>query len=448
MEKLSIKEIESYCNGTLIINENKNEILNITTNSKEVNEKSLFIPMIGEFRDGHEFIEESYNNGCRNFIIDNNHKLNKNDINCITVESTYDALGLIAKKYKERFNIPFIGVTGSVGKTSTKDIISSVLSTKYNVLKNEGNKNTNTGLAKTLFNLNSDTELAVIEMGMDKKGELDYLSKIVNPDIAVITNIGQSHIMNFKDGQEGIFKAKMEITNGLKENGILIVNGDDKYLSTLKNKKNNYDLITYGFNNDNDIYVKDYQIQDNNINFTCIYKEKEYNFNLASIAKHNIGNALIAVLIGFHYDLTQEEIQTGLLNIEFSKNRLDIFNTDKYKIINDTYNASYVSIMSALEVLNTFNERKVAILGDILELGKYSEGIHREIGKNLKCDLLITIGNDSKYINEETNIENYHFNTKEEFYEKSNTLLKEKDVILIKGSRGLELEKVVEFLTK
>lgn len=445
MERITIFEIEKCTNGVLSKKLDLEFIDYISTNSKDIKENTLFIPLIGETLDGHDFINDAYENGCRNFLCDKNHSIDL-EANVITVENTELALGDISKFYKEKFNIPFIAVTGSVGKTSTKDIISSVLKEKYNVLKNEGNFNNNIGVPQTLLNLNSNHDIAVIEMGMDKKGELTYLSNIVKPDIAVISNIGQSHIMNFEDGQDGIFKAKMEIANGLKDNGILLVNGDDKYLKTLKGKESKYKLITYGFENDNDIYIKEFEIFDTYSNFTCVYKEKEYNFDIKSVAKHNIFNALAAIVIGFEYGLTKNQIDDGFDTMTLSKNRLDIFDTHKYKIINDTYNASYDSIMSGLEVLNNFKGRKVAILGDVLELGSHSERIHRQIGKDLKCDLLITIGNDSKYINEETNIENYYFPTKEEFYKEANSLLEDGDVILVKASRGIKLDEVVEFL--
>ena len=445
MENFKLSEIIEYTNGILISKNENNLITNISTDSRKVDEHSLFIPLIGDKFDGHDFIKEVYEKGCRNFLCDDNHDIDI-DANVIKVKDTAVALGDVAKCYRDKFTIPIIGITGSVGKTSTKDILYSVLRIKYDTAKNKENYNNNIGVPQTLLTVTKNTEIAVIEMGMDKKGELDYLTNIVRPDIAIITNIGQSHIMNFEDGQDGIFKAKMEITNSLNKDKLLIVNGDDKYLKTLKESYHKSALLTYGFNNDNDIYVKEYSISEEESSFTCIYNEKEYNFRIASIAKHNIGNALIAILIGFKYNLTKEEIQKGLLDIEFSKNRLDIFDTDKYKIINDTYNASYDSIMSALEILNSFKTRKVAIIGDILELGDYSESIHRKIGKNIKCDLLITIGNDAKYINEETNIESYYFPTKEEFYKKAKDILKEKDTILVKASHGIELDKVVEFL--
>lgn len=448
MKTLSILDICKYTRGKLIKGKADSSITKIVIDSREATLDTLFIPIIGERFDGHSFMKNAYDNGCRNFLIDKNHTFSKEGINLVEVEDTKVAFGDISKGYKNQFNIPFIAITGSVGKTSTKDIIYSVLKEKYNTLKTIGNLNNNIGLPKTLLGLDSETEIAILEMGMDKKGEIDYLSRLVNPDVAVITNIGLSHIMNFKNQKE-IFKAKLEIINGLKSSGLLIVNGDDKYLCTLKDIKHNYYLITCGFNKENDIYCKDYFIDKDYITFTCVYKNKEYKFKINSVAKHNVLNALFAIVIGFKYNLTKEEIAKGLLNIEFSANRLNIFNTNKYTIIDDTYNASYDSVISALDVLNNFKGRKVAILGDILELGSHSKEIHQTIGKNIKCDILIAIGNYSKYIKDEAlkrGIECYYFLKKEEFYDKIFAILRDKDVILVKASHGMELDKVVNYL--
>lgn len=449
MEKLNMSKICEFTKGSFYLKNKESSFENIVIDSRQATSKSLFIPIIGETHDGHNFMESAYNLGCRNFICDKNHEFKKDDINLVIVNDTTKAFGLIAKEYKKSLDIFSVAVTGSVGKTSTKDIISSVISKKYKTLKTIGNLNNEIGVPKTLLNLNSNHEVAVIEMGMDKKGEIDYLTKIVNPDVAVITNIGMSHIMNFPNGQEGIFEAKTEIVNGLKENGLLIVNGDDQYLKTLKNNKHSYRLLTYGFKENNDIICKNYEIKENLINFTCIYNNQEYNFSISSPAKHNIGNAMIAILIGFELGLSEIEIKQGLANIEFTQNRLDIIKTDNYTIIDDSYNSSYDSVMSALEVLNSFKERKVAIIGDIFELGRYSESIHKKIGQNLKCDVLVTIGKNAKYIFEEAlnrGIKSYYYEEKDNFYKEYKNILLKDDVILIKASNGMKFKEIVNFL--
>ena len=435
----------------MILGDSNTFIEKIIIDSRLSRSNTLFIPIIGEKYDGHIFMEEAYAKGCRNFLCDKNHSFLKKDINLIVVDDTIEALCNIAKGYKNRFNIPFIAVTGSVGKTSTKDIISSVLSTEYDVLKTQGNLNNNIGLSKTLLNLDNLNDIAVLELGMDKSLEIAYLSNMINPNIAVITNIGMSHIMNFKDGQAGIYKAKMEIVDGLKDNGLLIVNGDDKFLGKLESN-NSYKVIKCGFSSNNDIYCKSYNIDKYGTSFICVYKNKEYEFSLNTIAKHNILNAMFGVVIGLEYDIDYEQIKKGLLSCKFSNNRLDISVTDKYIIINDTYNACYESVISAFDVLNNFEGRKVAILGDILELGDYSKEIHQKIGKNIDCDLLITIGNYSKYIGEGA-VSNsfdlskwYHFLRKEDFYNKVNELLFKGDIVLAKASRAMKFDEIVEFL--
>lgn len=451
MEKLTIKEIILSTNGKLLQKNNNDQIKSIIIDNRHVEPDCLFIPIIGEVHDGHKFMESAYENGCKNFLIDENHNFFKEDINLIEVTDTKKALGQISKAYKEKFKIPFIGVTGSVGKTSTKDMIYSVLKEKYNTLKTKENYNNDIGLPKTILNLTKENEIAIIEMGMDKKGEISYLANIVNPNIAVITNIGISHIEHFEN-QEGIFNAKMEITENLTENDILIVNGDDNYLKKLKTQKKSYKLITCGFQEDNDIYCSKYQIKENTIEFETIYNNKKDTFTIPTLAKHNILNAMIAIVIGQKYNMNEKEIKKGLLNYEASSNRLNIIKTASNTIINDTYNASFDSMKSALEVLGTFKTRKVAILGDIFELGSLSEKIHTNVGKLIESDILITIGTDSKYIGKGAtdkgfNVNNYyHFDNKEKFYKEAKNIIKKDDTILVKASRGMKLEEIVEFL--
>lgn len=453
MYKFSINEIVLATKGKLLKKNSNQEITYISLNSNDIKENTLFIPIIGEVNDGHKFMESAYQNGCRTFLIDKNHKFNKEDINLIRVKDTTKSFGYISKYYKNKFNIQYIGVTGSVGKTSTKDMIYSVLNQKYKTLKNEGNFNNEIGVPKTLLNLDNTIEKAVIEMGMSYKGEIKHLANIVEPKIAIISNIGMSHIEHFKN-QEGIFKTKMEITTNFTKDNILIVNGDDKFLKTLKTKKLKYKLLTYGFEKDNNIYCNNYKINEEKIDFSCIINNKEEKFTIPTPAKHNILNALAAILVGLENNIEIKDIKKGLKHFELTKMRLDIFKTDKYRIINDTYNASCDSMISALNVLKNYKDRRVAILGDIFETGVYEEKIHRTIGDNVKdnTDILITIGKSSKYIYDEAirkgfNKNNaYHFDTKESFIKQKDKIIKEKDTILLKASRGMALETLIDQL--
>lgn len=454
MLKLSLDEIVKATKGKLLLNNNK-EVEYISTSSKDIKENTLFIPIKGEKYDGHAFLEDAYNNGCRIFLIDKNHEFYKKDISLIEVNDTLLALGSLARFYLDKFNVDLIGVTGSVGKTSTRDIIYSVLNEKYKTLKNELNYNNEIGIPKTLFNLDYSYEKAVIEMGIDKKGDISYFKTIAPLKHAVISNIGLSHIANFKN-QEGIFHAKMEIAKDFNKENTLIVNGDDNFLKTLKDKKLAYNLLTYGFDKDNTIYCVSYEIVNGKINFKVNFKNKVYDYTIPSIAKHNIYNAMSAILIGNLYNLTYEEIKKGLESVSFTEGRLTIINKKDITIINDCYNASLDSIKSALNVLSTFKTRKVAILGDVLETGSYEEEIHKNIGKSIigNTDILILVGDSIKYTYDEVIKNNFNkdniyvFNTYEDVIKNIDNIIKKGDTILLKASHGIKLSNVVEYLDK
>lgn len=454
MLKLSLDEIVKATKGKLLLNNNK-EVEYISTSSKDIKENTLFIPIKGEKYDGHAFLEDAYNNGCRIFLIDKNHEFYKKDISLIEVNDTLLALGSLARFYLDKFNVDLIGVTGSVGKTSTRDIIYSVLNEKYKTLKNELNYNNEIGIPKTLFNLDYSYEKAVIEMGIDKKGDISYFKTIAPLKHAVISNIGLSHIANFKN-QEGIFHAKMEIAKDFNKENTLIVNGDDNFLKTLKDKKLPYNLLTYGFDKDNTIYCVSYEIVNGKINFKVNFKNKVYDYTIPSIAKHNIYNAMSAILIGNLYNLTYEEIKKGLESVSFTEGRLTIINKKDITIINDCYNASLDSIKSALNVLSTFKTRKVAIIGDVLETGSYEEEIHKNIGKSIigNTDILILVGDSIKYTYDEVIKNNFNkdniyvFNTYEDVIKNINSIIKKGDTILLKASHGIKLSNVVEYLDK
>lgn len=454
MLKLSLDEIVKATKGKFLLNNNK-EVEYISTSSKDIKENTLFIPIKGEKYDGHAFLEDAYNNGCRIFLIDKNHEFYKKDISLIEVNDTLLALGSLARFYLDKFNVDLIGVTGSVGKTSTRDIIYSVLNEKYKTLKNELNYNNEIGIPKTLFNLDYSYEKAVIEMGIDKKGDISYFKTIAPLKHAVISNIGLSHIANFKN-QEGIFHAKMEIAKDFNKENTLIVNGDDNFLKTLKDKKLPYNLLTYGFDKDNTIYCVSYEIVNGKINFKVNFRNKVYDYTIPSIAKHNIYNAMSAILIGNLYNLTYEEIKKGLESVSFTEGRLTIINKKDITIINDCYNASLDSIKSALNVLSTFKTRKVAILGDVLETGSYEEEIHKNIGKSIigNTDILILVGNSIKYTYDEVIKNNFNkdniyvFNTYEDVIKNIDNIIKKGDTILLKASHGIKLSNVVEYLDK
>lgn len=454
MQSISIKEIVDFTKGKVkSLKDGNFRIREIVTDSRQANNSSLYIPIIGEKLDGHQFLNDAYNNGCRNFLTDKDHEFIKDDINLIEVKDTTKSYGDIAKNYKNKFKVKTIGVTGSVGKTSTKDIIYSVLKEKYKTLKNEGNFNNEIGIPKTILNLDSTYSYLVSEMGLSFKKDIAYFTSIVKPDIAVISSIGMSHIENFNN-QDEIFDAKMEITTYFSKNNILIVNGDDKYLKTLRDKKHVYKLLTYGFNSYNDLVCKSYEILKDKIKFVCQIKNKEEEFVIPSIATHNILNALSAILVGLEQGISIEKIKKGLSDFSITKGRLTIINKKDITIIDDSYNASSDSIISALKVLNNYKTRKVAILGDVLETGRYAKEIHEKIGDEIypNATFLIACGNDAKYyissaIKKGLDKKNtVFFKNYEDLLKEIDKYIKKGDTILVKASHGILLDRVVEYL--
>ena len=458
MEYLTIKELILASEGQLVSKCNEETLVtDIVIDSRKASKDNAFVAIVGENLDGHDFINLAINQGCKTIIKnkDNNVDIENKEINVIEVNNTEIALGDIARFYKNKFKIPFIAVTGSVGKTTTRDMVYSTISAKYNALKNIGNLNNQFGVPLTLFNLNKEHECAVIEMGMSGFNEIEYLVNIVHPQIGIISNIGYSHVEHL-GSRDGIFKAKMEIATNFDENSLLIVNGDDDCLKTLKNKDLVYKLKTFGFEKDNDIYCESFEMDEESINFIAVIDGKKEQFFIPTVGKHNIYNAMAAILVGMNLNMTIEEIKEGLKNFQCTKNRLDIIKNNNLTIIDSVYNASIDSMTAALNILGRYENRRVAILGDMFEMGEFAEFGHRQVGKAAlgNVDIVITIGEDSEFIVKELRENNvnddnlYHFKTKEEAIENINNIIKENDTILVKASRGMHLEKVVEYLNK
>ena len=452
MKPIFIEEVIKAVNGYINKNFNTDNIFiqNVSTDTRNIKKGDLFIPIKGENFDGHNFINVAFEKGAIACISEK--KIETNNI-IINVEDTKKALKDLAIYYRNLFNIPVIALTGSAGKTTTKDMLASCLSTRYKTLKTQGNFNNEIGVPLTVFNIEEDTEMAVLEMGMNHFNEIRELSKIAKPDIALITNIGVSHIENL-GSREGILRAKYEIFDYLKPNGIKILNGDDDMLASLKEENDNIKVHYYSIDKSLDAYATN--IVENGIdgtNLTINYFEKSFNINLKIPGKHIISNALAVTLICEKLGLTEDEIKTGLETFIPSKMRMDIIKTNNYTVINDTYNANPNSMKATIDVLSISKGRKVAILGDMLELGDYSKNMHYEIGKyasEKNIDELIFIGKESYYMLEgakenENNISNInYFKTQDEFIKNIDNLLQKGDIILVKASRGMKLENTVD----
>ena len=445
MQPLTTEEIIKATGGTLI-GGGETVINGISTNSREIKEGELFIPLVGEKFDGHEFIRAAFELGAAATLTSKETELFI-DKTIIKVSDTKKALGAIAAYYKAKLDIPTIAVTGSVGKTTTKDMVYSVISQKYNTLKTAANFNNDIGLPLTIFRLEKEHEAAVLEMGMNHFGEIDYLASIGKPDVAIITNIGESHIENL-GSREGIFKAKMEMANRFTKDNTLIVNGDDDFLRTVSGE---YKLVRYGIDSGNDVYAKD--IVNNGldgITFTAVVNSEEYAAELAVPGEHNVYNALAAICAGLEFNIPMEDILRGIKTFEPTAQRLAVETYKGITIINDCYNASPDSIKAALRVLADCEaKRRVAVLGDVLEMGEHAADAHYGLGEYVKkagVDVLVTAGENMKHLargaQEQGVVEIHAFDKTLEACNYVKDAIKIGDAVLIKASHGMRFEEV------
>ena len=392
----------------------------------------------------------------QNINFDNEDLNEFNDKTIIQVDDTLEALYKIANYKRKLYNIPVIAITGSVGKTSTKDIIGSVMKQKYKTLKTEGNNNNNIGMPFTILKL-KDEETAVLEMGMNHFGEIDLLSKIAEPTISVITNIGTSHIGNL-GSRENILKAKLEILNGMKNKKIIINNDNDLLHNWYLQNKEEIEIITYGIENKSDVMAKNIELEENKSTFICKYKNKEIKVKVPRGGIHYVYNAICAISVGLENDIEIDDILNGIETVELTKKRMEIIELKNgVKLLNDTYNASFESMQATLRFLECYKEnRKIAVLGDMFELGEFSKDLHRKVGKQVVdsgIDILICTGENSKFIIEEAKKQGmkpnsiFYFNNKDEIVNYVKKIWKKGDIILFKASNGMKFFDMVNTLS-
>ncbi len=452
---LKIEEILVATNGKLINGDINVIPQNYIVDSRELNKGDFFVPIVGMKIDAHDFIIDSVRKGiigffinkdCNNkkFIINESKKINK-DICIIEVNNTQKALYDSGKYNREKhIDIPIVAVTGSVGKTSTREIISSVLKTEKNVLTTIKNYNSMIGIPIMLLKLDKQ-EICVLEAGIDKIGEMEDESNLLKPNVALITNIGTAHIEAFKS-RETIFKEKIQITNHIQSPKILIINSNDELLS--KVEKNN-DINIININKD---MVSIIEQTDENIRFkTRIYNNEEI-VNINEIGIHNVYNAMFAVKVGEIFNLKKENIINGISNYKNFSRRLEkIYINGNILLIDDTYNASIDSMRSGLITVNELKcNRKIAVLGDMFELGEKSEELHVEVGKlfkDLKYDILYVLGERAKDIarNAKEYINNVlEFDKKDELIEKLKNEMRSGDIIFFKASNGMKFDEIIK----
>ena len=448
MQRLSLVEIAQAVDGKLNIDTNET-VDNVCIDTRKITKGCLYVAIKGEKFDGHDFIEKAFKLGAKAVI---SHKEIKTDKPVVYVKDTRLAFGALSAYYRSLFSVFLVGVTGSVGKTSTKEMIYTVMKNHYNVLKTQGNLNNDIGLPRTLLELSDEYQGAVIEMGMSNLGEISYLSKLAKPDMAVITNIGVSHLENLKT-RENILKAKLEILDGMKKGSKIILNADNDMLLTVKDKIENAVYIGIDNVEDSDIIAKDIKQKGDDTLFTIIYGGKEYSAQIPTIGKHNVYNALVAFLVGVEIGMDEEKIIEALLQYENSGMRQQISIKNDIKVIADCYNASPDSMVSALSVIKSVecNGRRIAVLGDMLELGETSDDLHRQVGRLVKdydIDTLYCYGKEAFYIKEgadEAGVSNtIYTNNKDELATLLKRDLVKGDAVIFKASRGMKLEEVIE----
>ena len=449
MKNMTLANIAAACGGTYHGNEEdqNKEVLSITTDSRKAEPGCLFIAIRGERVDGHDFVDSVFEKDA--LCVLSEQELPEAKGNYILTESTLQAIKDIAEFYLKQLQIPVVGITGSVGKTSTKEVIASVLKEKYRTLKTQGNFNNELGLPLTVFRLRDEDEIAVLEMGISDFGEMTRLAKIARPDTCVITNIGTCHLENLGD-RDGVLKAKTEIFKYLKKDGHIVLNGDDDKLCTVKEYEG-IKPVFFGMEADKDIYA-DEIVSRGLKGMTCRIHVGGESFvtDIPMPGRHMVYNALAATAVGRIYGLTLEQIRHGIETLEAISGRFHMIETDRFLIVDDCYNANPMSMKASLDVLKDGAGRRVAILGDMGELGENEVQLHAEVGEHAaQCgiDVCICTGALSANIAKEAR-KNPQLTVIEEPDRDSllahlDSYVKTGDTILVKASHFMQFEKVV-----
>ena len=453
MKHMSLKEIVAACGGTYhgdasLLDKN---VAGVAIDSRKIEKDWLFIPIKGARVDGHSFIPQVMEGGALCTLSEQD--LGNVSYPYILVASCEIALKAIAEHYRTALGIKVVGITGSVGKTSTKEMISSVLSQKYNVLKTAGNFNNEIGVPLTIFNIRDEHEVAILEMGINHFGEMHRLAKMARPDVCVITNIGLCHLEHLID-RDGVLRAKSEIFDFIKDDAAIVLNGDDDKLATVK-EVGNIKASFFGLDPSLDAYADN--IQSKSLRGTsCSLHVGSLDMDvlIPIPGDHMVYNALAGALVGTKLGLTADEIKAGIEALTPVSGRNNLIATDNLLIIDDCYNANPISTKASLDVLATADNRKVAILGDMFELGENEKELHYGVGAyaaEKEIDVLIAIGELSKNTvkgalekNSDMNI--YHFETKADFFAEMNNLLQKDDAVLVKASHGMEFPEIVDKL--
>ena len=457
MEPITVAEIVAAVGGELLGSFDPNAVITeVDTDSRKMHQNSLFVPLCGENFDGHVYLHQALCSGALGCLTKYPVGERRTDRFYIQVADTTTALGDLARYYRSKFDIQVIGITGSVGKTTTKDMVAAVLSQKYRVLKTQGNYNNNIGVPKTLFGLDSSHQVAVVEMGMNHKGEIDYLTRIAQPDVAVITNVGDAHIENL-GSRENTLRAKAEIFNGLKPGGMAVLNGDDLLLAKL-DQVLIHPITWYGESQRCAFRCLDiHEAGHDCMSLEAVTPLGNLKTTIHCLGKHLLYPALSAAAVGAAFGLSLEELCRGIESFVPTKMRMDVVRCkDGITILNDTYNANPQSMRAAVDVLANYSGAyRIAVLGDMLELGDLGPVLHESVGQfvgSSGIDCLITVGELGEYIAQGAQSaglgEVYARPNREEAKVVLEQVLQPGAVVLCKASRGMKFEELVEFIKR
>lgn len=453
MKNLTLENITNACHGTYHGDTKKlsKEVTGVVIDSRKVEKDYLFVAIDGENVNAHKFIPDTIKKGA--LCVVSHEDLGKTDYPYILVESTGQALLDIAKLYRDSFDIKVVGITGSVGKTSTKEMIASVVAQKYSVHKTLGNFNNEWGLPITIFEMNETHQVAVLEMGVNHFGEMRRLSSVASPDICVITNIGVAHLEFFKT-REGILQEKSQMIQDMKNGGTIILNGDDDLLQKMGPVKG-VDPVFFGLNNNSEFYASDLKSVGLKGTECVIHLPSGDSFSCTVPVPgiHMVTNAVAGAAVGYSLGLTPDEIKAGIENLPGIPGRNNIIVTDKIVILDDCYNANPISMKASIDVLTMAIGRKVAVLGNMGELGENEKQLHFETGAYAAkqgIDLVCAIGELAKDIAEGAkkgaSTKTLWFETKQDFLAAMKDVIKDGDNVLVKASHGMHLEDIVDAL--
>lgn len=455
---MTVEDVVDLCSGTLVFGNLDCVLENFSKDTREIKPGDVYVGVKGEKCNGNEMYEQAFLNGAsvcilQDIIIPEHMQERYPDKTIVLVEDTILALQKLAMFKRNMYDIPVVAVTGSVGKTSTKDIIASVMEKKFHVLKTEGNFNSQLGLPLTVLKL-KDHNAMVIEMGMNQLGEISRLTHIAKPTVAVITNIGTAHI-GILGSRDNILKAKLEILEGLQAGGKVVINNDNDLLHKwhLSSSNDGYQVVTYGMENVSDVMAYDTVLDENGSKYHIDMNGKTYNVHIDVGGNHFISNSLCAISIGRMFDIPMNDILDGIDHFELTKRRMQIEKLpNNIIVINDCYNANYDSMKAAIEYLGKLNiNKKVAVLGDMFELGDYSEELHRKVGQEVvkaNIDILVAVGNESKYLAQAANQSGmitqniYNCSDNQSAVSILNTIINEDTAVLIKASNGMNFQEI------